>query len=317
MSWKSGNITFLFTLTERRPQICLIDHTGKRVYKGELSSSAFRSSSVLDVDARMSLPNVKISENVTCTRAKRFLGLGSGKSELVNGRNCKVFDSNMEIITDVRMEHLNQSDKETWNRCQAWLTSKKESKHSEEKSMELQEYLTGNWSVTSNSEEEARTFQARHEEKRSKTFLAQLWVCEDYPLSLQQQVMPILDLLNNLPCYGSVIGKIKNLISHELPQGFPVKINLPLYLSITAKINFTNVQSLDKGVKGVSVKKEKSSVSVEISDSVFQTPSGYHRAQNIAEVYESIVNSSVNPMGQESRKRKREVLVNQIQKLKG
>jgi len=44
---------------------------------------------------------------------------------------------------------------------------------------------------------------------------------EDYPLSLQEQIMPIVDLM---AISSSHFAKLKDFIQMQLPAGFPVKI---------------------------------------------------------------------------------------------
>lgn len=50
---------------------------------------------------------------------------------------------------------------------------------------------------------------------------ATLWLSEEYPLSLQEQIMPIVDLM---AISSSHFAKLKDFIQMQLPAGFPVKI---------------------------------------------------------------------------------------------
>lgn len=52
-------------------------------------------------------------------------------------------------------------------------------------------------------------------------FRATLWLSEEYPLSLQEQIMPIVDLM---AISSTHFAKLKNFIQMQLPSGFPVKI---------------------------------------------------------------------------------------------
>lgn len=56
---------------------------------------------------------------------------------------------------------------------------------------------------------------------KTQTFKANLWLCEDYPLSLPQQVLPIIDLM---AASNAHFRRLKNFITLQLPSGFPVKI---------------------------------------------------------------------------------------------
>lgn len=52
-------------------------------------------------------------------------------------------------------------------------------------------------------------------------FKANLWLCENYPLSLPEQILPIVDLM---AISSSHFAKLKDFIQMQLPSGFPVKI---------------------------------------------------------------------------------------------
>ena len=76
--------------------------------------------------------------------------------------------------------------------------------------------------------EQVQEEQGRAEEgQKSQKFKAQLWLCEDYPLSLQEQVMPIVDLL---AISNTHFKKLKDFIHMQLPSGFPVKIGNEIQL---------------------------------------------------------------------------------------
>ena len=52
-------------------------------------------------------------------------------------------------------------------------------------------------------------------------FKATLWLCDDFPLSLPEQIMPIVDLMATS---SSHFSKLKDFIQMQLPSGFPIKI---------------------------------------------------------------------------------------------
>lgn len=99
------------------------------------------------------------------------------------------------------------------------------------------------------------TVRSIDETRKIQTFNATLSLCDGYPLSLREQVSPIVDLmaLNN-----SHFKKLKEFITLQLPSGFPVKIEIPLYRVITAKVTFGNIHALDNPVNYVTTIKNKS-----------------------------------------------------------
>ena len=52
-------------------------------------------------------------------------------------------------------------------------------------------------------------------------FKAKLWLCESHPLSLADQVAPIIDLM---AISNALFAKLRDFITLRLPPGFPVKI---------------------------------------------------------------------------------------------
>ncbi len=99
------------------------------------------------------------------------------------------------------------------------------------------------------------TVRSIDETRKIQTFNATLSLCDGYPLSLREQVSPIVDLmaLNN-----SHFKKLKEFITLQLPSGFPVKIEIPLYRVITAKVTFGNIHALDNHVEYVTTIKNNS-----------------------------------------------------------
>lgn len=62
---------------------------------------------------------------------------------------------------------------------------------------------------------------------KTQKFRANMWLCEDYPLSLPEQVIPIIDLM---AVSNAHFRKLKDFITLQLPSGFPVKIGTTKYL---------------------------------------------------------------------------------------
>jgi hypothetical protein len=115
------------------------------------------------------------------------------------------------------------------------------------------------------------------ETRKIQTFNATLSLCDSYPLSLREQVSPIVDLmaLNN-----SHFKKLKEFITLQLPSGFPVKIEIPLYRVITAKVTFGNIHALDTHVEYVTTIKNSSPKANNISPIGFQPIENDTVAQN-------------------------------------
>lgn len=85
-------------------------------------------------------------------------------------------------------------------------------------------------------------------------FKANLWLSERFPIQLQEQVLPILDLMSTMA--SPHVSKLKDFITMQLPSGFPVKIEIPLFHVLNACVTFGNVFALETPVPNVTYIRE-------------------------------------------------------------
>jgi len=304
-SWVRGSRSYIFTGLEQGQgqgaKFYEIDHDTKQVYVEEMGTEpdveSLKFSSPDQVQHRLSTPLIQTfldTDNISFQRAKSGLfGWGGERQEVVSGMDCKVFGANnVEIVTKTRTEHMNAEDKARAKANKNPLLSIFGPQETETEpaaaavaTVEVEgEAILGGACLGSNG----RTFaeylasengrvggEIRHKEEflKSQKFKASLWLCEEYPLSLQEQVMPIVDLL---AISNTHFQKLKHFIHMQLPSGFPVKIEIPLFHVINAQITFSNIQALDTPVPGVtSFREESGRSSAAIDDSVFQVPRSY------------------------------------------
>lgn len=79
-------------------------------------------------------------------------------------------------------------------------------------------------------------------EKR-QTFKGAAWITEECPLSLVDELIPILDILcnfNDIPWFDSLRQMLK-----LIPKGFPIRLDVPLFYVLTARVTFQNINSAD------------------------------------------------------------------------
>jgi len=289
-SWTRGSRTYIFTGESNRAKFLEIDHDTQQVYEeemkmdaGDMDSMSF--SSIDQVEHRLSTPLVQTfldTDNIEFQRVKSGLfGWGSDKSENVSGMECKVFAANnVEVVTMTRTEHMSKEDKEHAKAHKNPLLSifgpsETEVEQTGSTSPRDPGATTEDQYFSTEPAAAAPVVVGRPKEefKKGQKFKAQLWLCEEYPLSLQEQIMPIVDLL---AISNTHFQKLKDFIHMQLPSGFPVKIEIPLFHVINARITFSNIQALDSSVTGVtSIKEEGGRSSAAIDDSVFEIPRGY------------------------------------------
>ena len=144
--------------------------------------------------------------------------------------------------------------------------------------------------------------------EKVQRFRALLWLCEDYPLQLPEQILPIVDLM---AISSAHFAKLKEFIQLQLPAGFPVKIGMPkieiensqlgllirdlkiseipLFHILNARITFGNIFGLDSSVPGVSCLEEDNRKSCYVDDSVFDAPPSYQRRGTFPNIFEYIL----------------------------
>ncbi|KAM6315554.1 LOW QUALITY PROTEIN: ankyrin repeat domain-containing protein 13B [Podargus strigoides] len=268
------------------------------------------------------------TKNIAFERNKSgILGWRSEKTEVVNGYEAKVYGaSNVELITRTRTEHLSDQHKgkskggASGGRADGGLRRLQSSppapagsktplqsflgiaeqhvgpnngtlitqtlSHANPTAITPEEYFNPNFELGNRD-------MGRPMELTTKTqkFKAKLWLCEDHPLSLCEQVAPIIDLM---AISNALFAKLRDFITLRLPPGFPVKIEIPIFHILNARITFGNLNGCDEPVSSLrhspsseapSPSSDSSSVSssssltscraCEMDPALFEVPRGY------------------------------------------
>ncbi|XP_042300274.1 ankyrin repeat domain-containing protein 13A-like, partial [Sceloporus undulatus] len=106
-------------------------------------------------------------------------------------------------------------------------------------------------------------------------FKANLWMSESFPLSLVEQVSPIVDLMARTSAH---FARLKDFITLDFPPGFPVKIEIPLFHVLNARITFGNVNGCSTAVQEPSAQvppPAAAAPTIAIDPSVFEIPPSY------------------------------------------
>ncbi|XP_031780914.1 ankyrin repeat domain-containing protein 13D isoform X1 [Nasonia vitripennis] len=271
-----------------------VDHETRKVYMEHMKLLGDDNVQLMEpseegVLARLTNPIVTTyidTEKISFERNKAGLwGWRSDKSEIVNGHECKVFSaSNVELITKTRLEHLSEADKirakSPRTPLQSFLGIAEQTQ--QEGAAAISEEFTNVGNPCNVTPEEyfdpevdlsSRDI-GRPKEINTKVqkFKATLWLSEEYPLSLQEQIMPIVDLM---AITSSHFAKLKDFIQMQLPSGFPVKIEIPLFHILNARITFGNIFGLDQEVPHVGRLEEANRLTCLLDDVCFEAPLGY------------------------------------------
>ncbi|NWX46837.1 AN13B protein, partial [Steatornis caripensis] len=292
MTWQRGNRSFVFRGQDTSAVVMEIDHDRRVVYSETLALASHDQEVLLaavqpteeQVMGRLTAPVVTTqldTKNIAFERNKSgILGWRSEKTEMVNGYEAKVYGaSNVELITRTRTEHLSDQHK----------GKSKGSKTPLQSFLGIAEQHVGpnngvsvrgsRWEYFNPNFELGNRDMGRPMELTTKTqkFKAKLWLCEDHPLSLCEQVAPIIDLM---AISNALFAKLRDFITLRLPPGFPVKIGtgrvfaismagtagfppcffffflpfpteIPIFHILNARITFGNLNGCDEPVSSL------------------------------------------------------------------
>uniref|UniRef100_A0A3B4UD26 Ankyrin repeat domain 13B n=1 Tax=Seriola dumerili TaxID=41447 RepID=A0A3B4UD26_SERDU len=274
MTWQRGNRSFIFRGQDSSAEVMEVDHDRQLVYCETLCVSSLTALGLLgatqpsdeQVAARLSAPVVTTqldTRNIAFERNKTgILGWRSEKTETVNGYEAKVYAaSNVELITRTRTDHLSDQNKNKTKGGKtplqnflgiaeqhmgpnngALVTQMSSPAVTNPSALTAEEYF--NPGLSSTQRDIGHPCQLTTKTQR---FKAKLWLCESHPLSLAEQVVPIIDLM---AISNALFAKLRDFITLRLPPGFPVKIEIPLYHILNARITFSNLNGCEEGTGG-------------------------------------------------------------------
>uniref|UniRef100_I3JME4 Ankyrin repeat domain 13B n=1 Tax=Oreochromis niloticus TaxID=8128 RepID=I3JME4_ORENI len=266
MTWQRGNRSFIFKGQDSSAEVMEVDHDRQLVFCETLSGLGLlgvMQPTDEQVAARLSAPVVTTqldTRNIAFERNKTgILGWRSEKTETVNGYEAKVYAaSNVELITRTRTDHLSDQNKNKIKGGKtplqnflgiaeqhmgpnngALVTQMSSPVVTNPAALTAEEYF--NPSSTTTQRDIGHPCQLTTKTQR---FKAKLWLCESHPLSLAEQVVPIIDLM---AISNALFAKLRDFITLRLPPGFPVKIEIPLYHILNARITFSNLNGCEEG----------------------------------------------------------------------
>uniref|UniRef100_A0A3B3DX99 Ankyrin repeat domain 13 family, member D n=1 Tax=Oryzias melastigma TaxID=30732 RepID=A0A3B3DX99_ORYME len=302
MTWLKGRRSYIFKGGDDGAVVMEVDHEKQVVYTEPLVLSPRDAPSLLaamqpsqeNTAQRLTSPIVSThlnTRNIAFERNKSGIwGWRSEKSEVVSGYEAKVYSAtNVELVTRSRTEHLSDQDK---SRCKGSKTplqsflgiaeqhtthngsnvSQCASPHNPT-AITAEEYFDPEFNL--NGRDIGRPIELT---SKVQKFKATLWLSETHPLSLAEQVTPIIDLM---AISNAHFAKLRDFITLRLPPGFPVKIEIPLFHVLNARVTFSNLCGCDEPVSSVTLHKPDTPeecpppFQCEVDPSVFEPPADY------------------------------------------
>ncbi|XP_045773214.1 ankyrin repeat domain-containing protein 13D isoform X2 [Maniola jurtina] len=309
--WQRGDRTYIFRGQGRSASLVELDHevgtSGCEYFEvgGERGPREWPPPPPHIIDTRLAAPlaiNYLDTDKISFERNKSGIwGWRQDKTESVNGYECKVFSANnVELVSKTRSEHLPKGEKRAHTPraplagllaladndesvpstpASPLLTPDREEPPRRSRSREdlTRDVRPVTWEEYFSEEPLDREIgRPRDIATKVQKFRATLWLCEDYPLELQEQIMPILDLMASIS--SPHFAKLKDFIQMQLPAGFPVKIEIPLFHVLNARITFGNIFATETPVPHVEYIQEGDRLSCVVDDQCFSIGRGYRDA---------------------------------------
>ncbi|XP_059884186.1 ankyrin repeat domain-containing protein 13A isoform X1 [Delphinus delphis] len=313
MSWIRGRRSFIFKGEDNWAELMEVNHDDKVVTTEHFDLSQEMERLTLDlmkpkgreVERRLTSPVINTSldtKNIAFERTKSgFWGWRTDKAEVVNGYEAKVYTvNNVSVITKIRTEHLTEEEKKRYKADRNPLESllgTVEHQFGAQRDLTTECATANNPTAITPDEYFNEEFDLKDRDIgrpkeltiRTQKFKAMLWMCEEFPLSLVEQVIPIIDLMARTSAH---FARLRDFIKLEFPPGFPVKIEIPLFHVLNARITFGNVngcstaeETVSQNVEGTPSDSASTLTNFEVDQSVFEIPESYHVQDNGRNVY--------------------------------
>uniref|UniRef100_A0A2K5W2T4 Ankyrin repeat domain 13A n=1 Tax=Macaca fascicularis TaxID=9541 RepID=A0A2K5W2T4_MACFA len=308
MSWIRGRRSFIFKGEDNWAELMEVNHDDKVVTTEHFDLSQEMERLTLDlmkpksreVERRLTSPVINTSldtKNIAFERTKSgFWGWRTDKAEVVNGYEAKVYTvNNVNVITKIRTEHLTEEEKKRYKADRNPLESllgTVEHQFGAQGDLTTECATANNPTAITPDEYFNEEFDLKDRDIgrpkeltiRTQKFKAMLWMCEEFPLSLVEQVIPIIDLMARTSAH---FARLRDFIKLEFPPGFPVKIEIPLFHVLNARITFGNVngcstaeESVSQNVEGTQADSASHITNFEVDQSVFEIPESYYVQDN-------------------------------------
>uniref|UniRef100_A0A667Z5W4 Ankyrin repeat domain 13A n=1 Tax=Myripristis murdjan TaxID=586833 RepID=A0A667Z5W4_9TELE len=258
MTWIRGRRSYIF----RGDELMEVNHDEEVVDTERFNISQEMEDVTLDsmqpaeqeVAKRLTSPIVNTyldTKDIAFERSKSGIwGWRTDKTEAVNGFEAKVFSvNNVNVVIRTRTEHLTDEEKariKSERNVLESLLGTVEQHISAQGDLTLEYATATNPTAITPEEYFDPDFDLGNRDIgrpielsiRTQKFKGTLWMSEEHPLSLVEQVTPIIDLMART---SSHFARLRDFVTLKFPPGFPVKIEIPLFHVLNARITFGNV----------------------------------------------------------------------------
>ncbi|XP_054467390.1 ankyrin repeat domain-containing protein 13A isoform X1 [Anoplopoma fimbria] len=309
MTWIRGRRSYIFRGDDSCAELMEVNHDDQVVETERFNISQEIEDVTLEsmqpaeqeVAKRLTTPIVNTyldTKDIAFERNKSGVwGWRADKTEMVNGFEAKVFSvNNVNVVIRTRTEHLTDEEKariKSERNILESLLGTVEQHISAQGDLTLEYATATNPTAITPEEYFDPDFDLGNRDIgrpielsiRTQKFKGTLWMSEEHPLSLVEQVTPIIDLMART---SSHFARLRDFVTLKFPPGFPVKIEIPLFHVLNARITFDNVNKCSTEEEApttpaatpTSSGEEEEAAALppfQVCPSVFEVPVSYHR----------------------------------------
>lgn len=267
MRWERGDISFLFSGNSKPSHSLIVLDNKLRVYQG-VRHEETEAEIEDEVDILMSSDIVAAqmsTKQITFSRAQTGWIFRADKKEMVGKFNADFYYLNgLTLESRKRREHLSEEDLQK-NKAIVESFTKGGGTHSFDESTRRPSLEPPSTEPVS-WEEYIQTDPGKPPplgrtlicKESSKSFKATVAMSEEFPLTVEM-LLNVLEVIAPFKHFA----KLREFVQMKLPPGFPVKIDIPILPTVSAKITFQEFAFRD-----------------DIPDSHFEVPLGYAEDPN-------------------------------------
>lgn len=247
MRWERGDITFIFN-GQSRPgdALTVMDNKLKVYQKVRYEETEQEIQEEIDILMRSDIMAAQMStKNISFSRAQSGWLFREDKTETVGEYKAEFYHVNgLNLESKKRREHLSPEDVQKNKALVENLTKGSwENKEFERRnSLSPPELPNITWEEYITAPVGHAPCIGRHtiSKESNKQFKATIAMSKDFPMTVDV----LLDVLEVIAPFKQ-FQKLRDFMQNKLPPGFPVKLELPVFPTVTAKVTFTLFQWRD------------------------------------------------------------------------
>jgi ankyrin repeat domain-containing protein 13 len=245
MHWQRGDISFIFR-GDSETMITAMDNESKCFQIVRTQETETEIHDEIDMLMQSDIVNAKLNtKNISFTPVKTGWLIKEDKKEQICQYTCEVYHVNNLVMEQrKRREHLNSKDLQK-NKTSIVESLTKAPIVEIDPNVEIPRRASLHppavknisWEEYINSEEAPTLGRDLVFKKSQKTFKATIAMSQDFPLSIEI-LLNVLEVIAPFKHFA----KLRDFVSLKLPKGFPVKLDIPLVPTVSAKITFQDFE---------------------------------------------------------------------------